>query len=59
MLRFLGHQSLWERMRIPLLDFPNRRRYLDMGVMLEENRAIPDCPRGVDTRSLPAKVPSS
>jgi hypothetical protein len=50
---FLGHQTFWEQIRIPLLDFPNRQRYLDMGVFLEENRAVPDCPRGVDTRELP------
>jgi hypothetical protein len=51
---FLGHQSLWERMRIPLLDFPNRRRYLDMGPCWRRTAPIPTA-RAASTRSLPAE----
>jgi hypothetical protein len=47
-------QPLWQRIRFPLLDFPNRQRYLDFGVFQRELRDVPICPAGVDTRQLPA-----
>jgi hypothetical protein len=45
---------LWERLRIPLLDWSNRQRYFDFGRFQEELRDVPLCPGGVDTRQLPA-----
>src|SRR5207253_2331974 len=50
----IASRSWWDRVRFPLLDFRQRQRYLDMGVFFAENRAVPDCPRGIDTRQLPA-----
>jgi hypothetical protein len=44
---------LWERLRFPLLDFPNRQRYYDFGRFQNELDAVPLCPAGVDTRALP------
>ena len=46
-------QPLWQRIRFPLLDFPNRQRYLDFGEFQREVRETPMCPDGVDTRQLP------
>jgi hypothetical protein len=45
---------LWQRLRFPVLDFPNRQRYFDFGVYQDELAAVPVCPAGVDTRELPA-----
>src|SRR5205823_1608601 len=50
----IASRSWWDRVRFPLLDFRQRQRYLDLGVLFAENRAVPDCPRGIDTRQLPA-----
>jgi len=44
---------LWQRLRFPLLDWPNRQRYYDFGLYQEELLAVPLCPKGVDTRQLP------
>ena len=44
----------WQRIRLPLIDFPNRQRYLDFGEFMHEARTTPLCPQGVDTRQLPA-----
>ena len=44
---------LWQRLRFPLLDFPNRQRYFDFGTFQNELAAVPLCPAGVDTRQLP------
>ncbi len=44
---------LWQRLRFPLLDFSNRRRYFDFGVFQEELAKSDICPNGVDTRELP------
>ncbi len=43
----------WQRIQFPLLDWPNRQRYLDFGTFQEELAATPMCPSGVDTRELP------
>ena len=43
-----------QRILFPLLDFRNRQRYFDFGLLQQELRAVPTCPEGVDTRSLPA-----
>jgi hypothetical protein len=45
---------LWQRLRFPLLDFPNRQRYFDFGTLQSELQAVPLCPDGVDSRQLPA-----
>ncbi len=47
-------QPLWQRLRFPILDWPNRQRYYDFGLYQEELRAVPLCQAGVDTRQLPA-----
>src|SRR5437667_360257 len=44
---------LWQRLRFPVLDFPNRQRYFDFGTFQNELAAVPLCPAGVDTRQLP------
>ncbi|GIW43558.1 MAG: hypothetical protein KatS3mg077_0840 [Candidatus Binatia bacterium] len=44
---------LRQRLLFPLLDWPNRQRYYDFGEFQRENREVPLCPRGVDTRELP------
>ncbi len=49
----------WQRIRIPLMDFPNRQRYLDFGEFQQEVRATPMCPAGVDTRKLPVDCQES
>ncbi len=38
----------------PILDFSNRHRYLDLLLYRREVGSVPTCPRGVDTRKLPA-----
>lgn len=40
-------------MLMPLADFSNRQRYLDLGRQLKALRAVPVCERGVDVRRLP------
>jgi hypothetical protein len=45
---------LWNRLSFPLLDWPNRQRYYDFGLFQQEARDVPMCPKGVDTRKLPA-----
>jgi hypothetical protein len=50
---FFGRLTLWDRISTPLLDFADRERYLDLGVFVGENLAVPECPHGVDTRQLP------
>lgn len=52
-LRGLG-MSRWKALQVPLRDFSHRQRYLDLRVFNQELAAVPDCPAGVDTRSLPA-----
>ena len=44
---------LWQRLRFPILDFPNRQRYYDFGVFQQELADTPICEDGVDTRKLP------
>lgn len=44
---------LRQRLLFPLLDWPNRQRYYDFAEFQRENREVPLCPRGVDTRQLP------
>ncbi len=45
---------LRQRLLFPLLDWSNRQRYFDFAEFQRENREVPLCPRGVDTRQLPA-----
>ena len=45
--------GLWQRIQYPLLDFPNRQRYLDFGRYQDELAGVPVCAEGVDTRELP------
>lgn len=44
---------LGQRLLFPLFDWPNRQRYYDFAEFQRENREVPLCPRGVDTRQLP------
>ncbi len=39
---------------VPILDFDDRQRYLDLAVFFQENAALDECPPGIDTRELPA-----
>ena len=39
---------------LPLLDFPNRQRYYNFIEFMDEVRRVPDCPKGVNSRDLPA-----
>jgi hypothetical protein len=50
---FARRPPLWQRLRVPLLDFFHRQRYLDFGELQEEILAVPLCPKGVDTKQLP------
>lgn len=45
---------LWQRIQFPILDWPNRQRYLDLGRFIEEVRETPICAEGVDVHDLPA-----
>ncbi len=38
---------------VALLDFPNRQRYYNFIQFMQEVRAVPDCPQGVNSRALP------
>ena len=49
-----GQRPLWQRIMIPLLDFPERQRYYDFAEYQEELQGVSRCPDGVDTRKLPA-----
>ncbi|MBK9035618.1 MAG: DUF3604 domain-containing protein [Myxococcales bacterium] len=51
-LRGLGI-SRWRQAQIPLRDFGQRQRYLDVRTYQQELAAVPECPAGVDTRALP------
>lgn len=42
-------------LQIPLRDFDQRQRYLDLVATNRESKAVVDCPDGVDTRDLPAE----
>jgi hypothetical protein len=44
---------LWQRLRFPVLDWRQYRRYLDLGVFQSELAKVPACPAGVDSRELP------
>ncbi len=44
---------LRQRVLLPLFDYPNRERYFALQEFLNETRAVPRCPAGVDTRELP------
>ena len=51
---FAQPAPLWQRLMLPLLDFPNRQRYFDFGRLLNEIAAGDVCPEGVDSRTLPS-----
>jgi hypothetical protein len=44
----------WRLPLVPLADFPNRDRYMDLVAFFRENASVDACPEGVDTRDLPA-----
>lgn len=44
---------LWQRIQLPVFDWPRRQRYFDFGKYQQELRETPMCPQGVDTRELP------
>jgi hypothetical protein len=44
----------WRLPLVPLADFPNRDRYMDLVTYFRENASVEACPEGVDTRELPA-----
>lgn len=44
----------WRALQVPVREFSQRQRYLDLRVFQEELAAVPACPAGVDTRQLPA-----
>jgi hypothetical protein len=50
---------LLQRIQFPLLDFPNRQRYLDYGAYQQELRDTQLCAKGVNTRELPADCTES
>ncbi|MCB9594931.1 MAG: DUF3604 domain-containing protein [Sandaracinaceae bacterium] len=37
---------------VPIMEFPDRNRYLDLATFFRENRALEACPRGVDVHDL-------
>ena len=45
----------WVFPLIPILEFPDRQRYLDAWHFLSANRALPFCEEGVDSRELPVE----
>jgi hypothetical protein len=51
---FRQQPPLWQRIRFPVLDWPNRQRYFDFGRYQQELSTVPLCPAGVDARELPA-----
>jgi hypothetical protein len=38
---------------VPILDFPDRQRYLDLVAFMRESASVSTCPEGVDPRELP------
>lgn len=46
-------QNVWALPLVPIIDFENRQRYMDVVHFVRENRALDECPTGVDTRELP------
>ncbi len=46
-------RTWWERVRVPLYDWKNRRIYLDFGRFQREVEAVEPCEAGVDVRALP------
>jgi hypothetical protein len=44
---------LWQRVALPLLDWPNRQQYWNIFEFQRELRDVPACAQGVDTRELP------
>jgi hypothetical protein len=50
---FANRPPLSQRLKFPFLDFFNRQRYFDFGVLQEEIIKVPICPSGVDTKQLP------
>ncbi len=51
---FANRAPLSQRLKFPFLDFFNRQRYFDFGLLQEEIIKVPLCPPGVDTKQLPA-----
>jgi hypothetical protein len=51
---FATRPPLSQRLKFPFFDFFNRQRYFDFGKLQEEIIAVPLCPTGVDTKTLPA-----
>jgi len=45
---------LWQRLRLPILDWSNRQRYYDFGTFQSERNEVKPCPQGVDSKDLPA-----
>lgn len=52
-MRGRGGLSLWTLASIPIRDFPNRDRYMDMMVFHQEVSGVDDCPPGIDSKLLP------
>ncbi|MFQ5660779.1 MAG: DUF3604 domain-containing protein [Gammaproteobacteria bacterium] len=42
------------RIKAPLLDFPNRQRYYNFDRLARQLAETPECPKGINTRDLPA-----
>jgi hypothetical protein len=51
---FATRPPLAQRLKFPLLDFLHRQRYYDFGLLQTEIIDVPLCPKGVDTKQLPA-----
>ena len=45
--------SAFDLVKVPLLEFSRRQRYLDVATYLRENQSVVDCPKDVPTRELP------
>jgi hypothetical protein len=50
---FANRPPLSQRLKFPFLDFFNRQRYFDFGLLQEEIVKVPLCKAGVDTKQLP------
>ncbi|MFQ5352778.1 MAG: DUF3604 domain-containing protein, partial [Candidatus Binatia bacterium] len=46
-------QPRWQRLILPLLDWPNRQRYFDLDRFVADTRSVRECAVGIDTRELP------
>ena len=46
--------SKWTLLQIPIRDFSQRQRYLDLAKFAREMKAVDDCPTGVPSPKLPA-----